>query len=207
MTLIQGLENYILDLLLFKKKDIIMTERFNSYHTINLVFCDKTISYLLYHSKNIVEIRNKDFSDYLKLCQQLQKEKNNYKLIKTLEHLENINIPIIYKFFFNKIIIYLKLHEFYKYPFIDNMIDDFPNRIIINNQFDLEEDIVIITQFLKKMCFNNMEFILENINNKACDYLYFFKILKYEIYILPETKIIFNNLVENIIIIEAFFKK
>ena len=201
MDLIDQLEKYIINLL-FGSKDPISEDRLKSYHTINLVLNNNTISYLLNLAKNISSIINEDINEYLIICYELEKSNNRIKLINMLNKLETLDIPELYKYFFNKIIIKFKIEEFNKFPFIDNVIEDFPRRILIKNQIDLIEDIIIIKKFIEKQCFNKKDISIENINDKYQDYLYFFKLLKYQICILSETKIIFSKLLKNITNIE-----
>ena len=204
MDLIEQLEKYIINLLL-GFQDPISDDRLKSYHTINLVFDNNTISYLLNLAKEIPLIINEDLNKYLSLCYEFIKNNDRIELINILNKLDSLDIPELYQYFFNKIIIKIKIEEFNSFPFIDNMIDDFPKRILVKNQIDLIEDIIIIKNYLEYNCFNNMEIIAENINNKYKDYIYFIKLLKYQICILSETKIIFSKLLKNIINIENYF--
>ena len=111
----------------------------------------------------------------------------------------------IYHYFINKIIIKINLIEFNKISLNSAMIEEYPERNIIENMFDLENDIINIRIFISKICCNSKEINIENINDKTKNYLYFFKLLKFEINILKETRHKFYNLFENLVIILNYF--
>ena len=154
---------------------------------------------------NLEEVYNKQHSKYLRICEDLYKNKKYEEIIDTLKITEILKMNKIYHYFINKIIIKISLIEFNKISLNSAMIEEYPERNIIENRFDLENDITNIRIFISKIWCNSFIINIENINDETKNYLYFFKLLKFEINILKETRDKFYNLFENLVIIINYF--
>lgn len=205
MNQIKKLENCILDKLFDRIDNDVFEDKIDAFKLINSVFHNETVDYLLRCIDNLEEIYNNQHSEYLNICKNFYKNKKYNEILDTLKITEILKMNNIYQYFINKIIIKINLIKFNKIPFNDTTIEEYPERINIENRMDLENDILNLEKFISKICCDNKEIILDNINKKTKKYLYFFKLLKFEINILKGTKNKFNNLFENLVIIINYF--
>ena len=207
MDLLEKLENYILDLLLLDEIDPIFEERLASYELIHSYYDGisntshyKSIEFLLeaIKKKPLIDFRKSPFNDILRKIFDLLNK--NLKLEKGfLENINNINAPEIFKYFFNKFIIAARIDEFNQVPVFETEIEDYPDRVYIENQFDLIEDIENLIDYISKFCFNNKIISFDNIVNKAVNYKYFFDLLIFNITLIKFTKEMYGDILTDII--------
>ena len=207
MTVLNNIEKYALDLLT-GKNDEIMEERINCFSKINSVFGDDGIDYLInaITESFIYNLRTNKYKVYKQLyenCLNLLEKNKIDQLNNVFIRIEKLNLPNIYKYFFDKIKIKLRLKEFNnKFPICEEELDDYPIRKEINNRFDLEEDINNLEDFLLKHCFDTCVFNEKNLTNKISKYYYLLKVLRYELEILPDIREMRKELYVNVLKIE-----
>lgn len=204
MRLLNNIEEYALDFLTGKNDDI-MEERINCFEKLNSVYCDARIEYLIRGIRDY-ELNNKNNEKYKELyknCLILLENNKMEQLKNVFKNIEKVNLPKLYKYFFNKIKIKLKINEFNNiFPMCEDELDLYPIRKEINNSFDLEEDINVLEEFLLENCFERKIFEEDYLTNKISMYYYLLKVLKYELEILEDIKEQKKNLYENVIKIE-----
>ena len=205
MNQIKKLENCILDKLFNRIDNDVFEDKIDAFKLINTVFHNETVDYLLGCIDNLKDIYNNEHSEYLRICKDFYKNKKYDEILDTLKITEILKMNKIYQYFINKIVIKIKLIKFNKTPFNDTIIEEYPERNNIENRLDLECDILNLEKFISKICCDNKKVTLDNINKKTKNYLYFFKLLKFEISILKETRDKFYNLFENLVIIINYF--
>jgi len=201
MKLLNTIENYALKVILEDSEDIkseIEFERLKGFKLIN-----ETI--------NSNDELNYQANMYLITGLNEYENNANYKLLYTsikelvlenrFSELDNVyqslgklkEIPKIYKYFFDKMRLEYKITEYnLLVPNCEVEIDDYPNRIKIENSFDLVKEIRVIIKFIKKKCFDNQILEFSYLNSNVEKYYYFIRLLKFYLEILPEIKNIFN---------------
>lgn len=190
MSILKNIEEYALNFLLNGTTDDIFQDRIKTFQTINSVLEDRAIDYLIYsiESYNIIKKKESYRILYNNCCNLLKKNKIS-QLELVLNKIENINLPKIYKYFFNKIKIKIFIDKFNQNEdMFDSDIIDYPQRIFIENSFDLEDDINNLIDYLLKICFDKRVFDCKYLNNNIINYEYFVKLLKYNLEIIPDIK-------------------
>lgn len=171
------------------------------FKKINSCFPNQTASYLL-ENLDIENLPNNKYKKLYHNCINLLENNNYEKLDKVFDIIDKINLHPLYDYFFSKIQIKYKLNIFNETPIFDEIIYQYPDRIYINNIFDLEEDINNLIKFISIVCCNNKKIIYENVTNEAIRYLYFFKLVIYNINITKKTRNKYKNILINICDIE-----
>lgn len=213
MDLLQNLENYLLDLLLLDDIDTIFQERLASYELINKYNSDNTlnnnydaIEFLLtaIKEKPLIDLRKSEENKILKDLVNLF-DSGKIPNESDVNNMDNNQYNDIHQYFFNKVIIELKIEEFNLLPFNDEELEfneemSYPDRVFVENQFDLMEDIENLIEFLIVSCFNGVDLTFENISNKAIKYKYFFDLLIYQINMISFTKNIYKDALDKLIL-------
>lgn len=190
MSILKSIEEYALNLLMNNKTDDIFQDRIKTFETINSVLEDRAIDYLIYsiESYNLIK-KNEHYKLLYNNCCKLLENNKISQLEKVLDKIQNINLPTIYKYFFNKIKIKISIDKFNNnFELFDKEIIIYPNRIFIENTFDLEDDIENLKDFLLEICFDRRVFNKKYINNNIISYEYFLHLLQYNLEIIPEIK-------------------
>ena len=208
MTILKHIESYALDLLLNNKQDEIMNERIDCFKTINSInsndkvqFLIENISETFYNNNNNI-IKNNYYKILYLNCKKLLENNKIEQLEKVFEKINKINnIPELYKYFFDKIKIKIRIKKFNELiPISENVFNSYPNRIKIDDSFDLQNDIYELKRFILKECFIKNKFDENYMTSNISHYYYFLKVLKYNLEILESVKnnniILYNEIVK-----------
>lgn len=205
MEIIHKIENLVLDILLSNLDqltlDNIIFDRINCLKKINTCFPNTTVTYLL-ENINLENLPNNKYQKLYDNCIKLLDNNNYEKLEKVFDIIDKMNLHPLYYYFFSKIQIKYKLNLFNETPLCEDIIYEYPNRIYINNIFDLEQDIDNLIKFISLVSCNNKKVCYKNVTNEAIRYHYFFKLVIYNINITKKTREKYKNILNNIYDIE-----